>query len=282
MDATEEVVKQKSQQQHDWNSSTQVQQQQDDWNSEGESLYHRTELLLSPEPVRGGFSSRGSYRRDWMQKGQERSPSPPPPHKYPFADEMKLKVVHGGGVHGGGPPTREAIKAESGPAIAVRRRSPVKEKPRGLWEPSGFEAHSGEQQSAKQSAKQAFTSIAERKMHLLQMQKDRQRRERNPQKKEDHGGNPAGSPKRAAERNRGASLYGSTGSGHAKHASDWDSTVGSGAPVRQVRGMQGARVKSSIQAGEESADSANQDVQEWIRRLQPSIELVESEANQSS
>ena len=56
--------------------------------------------------------------------------------------------------------------------------------PRGLWEPSGFEAHSEEQQSAKQSAKQAFTSIAERKMHLLQMQKDRQRRERNPQKKE--------------------------------------------------------------------------------------------------
>ena len=51
---------------------------------------------------------------------------------------------------------------------------------------------------------------------------------------QDHGGNPAGSPKRAAERNRGASLYGSTGSGHAKHASDWDSTVGSGAPVRQV------------------------------------------------
>ena len=54
--------------------------------------------------------------------------------------------------------------------------------PRALWEPSGFEAPVCTEE--QQSAKQAFTSIAERKMHLLQMQKDRQRRERNPQKKE--------------------------------------------------------------------------------------------------
>ena len=80
----------------------------------------------------------------------------------------------------------------------------------------------------QETLREEFSLIAERKLQLIQAQKDQLRRERNPKKPEDHGliktpmaASPSGQKQQAK---RSPSLYGNVDSGPVEHPTPWDTS----------------------------------------------------------